>query len=469
MSSQNVCHACVHEDYLSKLMKDTGTINTCSYCNSFSNCWPLNDLADAVDNAFEQHYFRTPSEPDDWQSRMIQHSHYEWEREGQPALEAIVDAVECSEEIAEDIRVLLECRYSSKHAMETGEEEGFEEEACYELSAPSSSERSGDWWSAAQSLKHEARFFNTQTLEIFKEIFGNLEELNNQCSSSILIEAGPEKETSGFFRARVLDKQKAITKAMERPDLELGPPPATMARSGRMNALGISVFYGADSEQGALSEVRPPVGAKVMIARFDLLRNIRLLDFHALERANHEGSIFDHRYIEDLKNNAFLRTLNRIVSRPILPSDEEFEYLPTQAVADFLASMNEPKIDGILFPSAQTAGSSRNVMLFHNSSRVKELDLTSGTKFDTRTENLYGDGWEAEYVVQEIIPKNPPEKPKKDCWNFSFDEYTNPDHRVDTLAVDIEKINVHEVNSVQFSSEANPVQRSKTITGSEDF
>ncbi|MGO8405374.1 RES family NAD+ phosphorylase [Rhizobium ruizarguesonis] len=47
-----------------------------------------------------------------------------------------------------------------------------------------------------------------------------------------------------------------------------------------------------------------------------------------------------------------------------MPDDQEFDYLPTQAVADFLATETVTPLDGIIFPSVQVAGGKQNVVLF---------------------------------------------------------------------------------------------------------
>ena len=38
---------------------------------------------------------------------------------------------------------------------------------------------------------------------------------------------------------------------------------------------------------------------------------------------------------------------------PVMPNDEPFGYLATQAIADFLATEANPPLDGILYPSVQ--------------------------------------------------------------------------------------------------------------------
>ena len=46
---------------------------------------------------------------------------------------------------------------------------------------------------------------------------------------------------------------------------------------GRMNAAGISVFYGATDDETAIAGVRPPVGSWVATATFEVIRPLRLL------------------------------------------------------------------------------------------------------------------------------------------------------------------------------------------------
>jgi len=172
-----------------------------------------------------------------------------------------------------------------------------------------------------------------------------------------------------------------------------------------MNAHGISVFYGANNPAVAIAEVRPPVGSKVVVARFDIIRPIRLLDLTALDLVTSSGSVFDSTYIERLEQTMFLRNLSHRITIPVMPDDESLEYLATQAIADFLASENSPPLDGILFPSVQTAGAALNVVLFHKASRVEEIELPKGTEITSNIGYMTEDGWEDDFTVYEEISK----------------------------------------------------------------
>jgi hypothetical protein len=59
-----------------------------------------------------------------------------------------------------------------------------------------------------------------------------------------------------------------------------------------------------------------------------------------------DGSWFDPEFTTRSNRAAFMRHLVEEISRPIMPRDEEFEYLPTQAVSEYLASCVEQRLDG---------------------------------------------------------------------------------------------------------------------------
>jgi hypothetical protein len=111
------------------------------------------------------------------------------------------------------------------------------------------------------------------------------------------------------------------------------------------------------------------------------------------------GSIFDPALKHRLERAMFLRSLSRRIRAPIMPDDEVFEYLATQAIADFLAT--ETPVDGIIFPSVQAAGKAQNVVLFHKAARVEEINLPKGTDVSARLGQMYEEGWEVEYTVIE--------------------------------------------------------------------
>jgi hypothetical protein len=273
-------------------------------------------------------------------------------------------------------------------------------------------------------------------------------------------------------RARVFQSDHKLKEALGRPDLHLGSPPPLHAAAGRMNARGISVFYGANSSEVALAEVRPPVGSQVAIARFEIISRIRLLDLTAFDIVRTRGSIFDPAHAGRLERAIFLGILSKRMTRPVMPDDETFEYIPTQAVADFLATAPNVEIDGIIFPSAQVAGEARNVVLFHKAAKVEIAEIPGGTTIDVSLGRRTEDGWERDYTVTEEILKKADESPPPPpaSWPPNFADLFVPppppdpaewerDARFPTLRIDLKSIEVHVVEAVKFNTTPHLVHR----------
>lgn len=165
---------------------------------------------------------------------------------------------------------------------------------------------------------------------------------------------------------------------LKSPESHLGPLPANVAASGRMNAFGISVFNGATEKTNAISEVRPPVGSYVTLAEFELIKLVRLLYISEFEHiSTTRNSYFDPEMVEESSKCQFLNLLVRRLTMPVMPEKQNQDYLVTQVVADYL-SQPRFNLDGILFPSAQNAEADKtdaqNVILLYQSSDVMHIE-----------------------------------------------------------------------------------------------
>ena len=152
------------------------------------------------------------------------------------------------------------------------------------------------------------------------------------------------------------------------PATELSPPPSAQARAGRMNAEGISVFYGALEVDTCLAELRPSIGGHLVIGTFATTEKVRLLDFRRLDRAywgRTQLSYFQSDFQAQMERRKFLRNLHRLISLPVLPGQEN-EYLITQTLAEYLVHVRQNRFDGMLFQSTQRAGGT-NIALFPKS------------------------------------------------------------------------------------------------------
>ncbi|AWH86305.1 hypothetical protein HYN59_14840 [Flavobacterium album] len=443
-----ICYECIGENYLKLEIERQGNICKCSYCdNDEIECYPLLDVANRIDSAFEQHFLRSSESPPDYYSIEHLKSLDGWEPDGLPVVEAIADAAEISEEAASDIQEILAEKHYSRSAAEIGETTEFDIDSFYDRKEPDDREWQSQWAAFETSLKTKSRFFSKENEQLLASVFDNLNVLRTLDEKPIIKTIGPDTDITSLFRARAFQSDDKLEKALQQPEKELGPPPPEFATAGRMNARGISVFYGATKVDTALCEIRPPVGSKVAVAKFNLMRQLKVLDLTALSTTTVEGSIFDISYSELVSKTMFLRKLSQRITRPIMPDDEHFDYLATQVIADFLAA--EYGFDGIIFPSAQSADGV-NIIFFHHASGVEPIKHPKGTKVDVSLYDWYDEEQCPEYRITTSIPKKENEKKEDTFYDIPWFHHieSSTEIRKDSLAIDLESITIEHVSSV---------------------
>lgn len=465
-----VCAECVSDTYLANDIVKCGVERECFYCEQKEPAITVEELADQIEGAFERHYYRTSDQPDGFEYSMLRDKEidYEWDRHGEPVLEAIGEAAEVEEELAQDVLDILSERHADWESAQMGDECEFDPDSHYEWKRPSDFEFQFNWNEVEVSLKRRSRFFNDEAVAFLTALFADLDNKTTEDGNPVIISAGPDHDVNGFYRGRVFRFGDDIEKALGRPDIELAGPPSHLARAGRMNAHGISMFYGATEPETALAEIRPPVGSAALIARFDLVENVRLLDLAALSELLVEGSIFDPKFVDRMAQAKFLKSFENRMTIPVMPDDEPTEYLATQMVADFLAQKADTELHGILYKSVQVGGSGQNVALFHQASKVEELDLPEGTEI--RSNSWYGtdEGPEVDYSVYEEVPPEDEEEDKDEGLGIPWGaEPLHIDHDADArqpkLRVDPESLQVHHVEGVSIQTESHNVRRSRTV------
>lgn len=459
-----VCADCLGDAFLKELVPKEGAANDCSYCDNEGPTITVERLSELVEKAFEDHYYRTSDQPDGYELALLSDKEidYNWDRHGEEVLWVIAGAVGSDEPVAEDILGILEDKHSDRESDEMGVECEFARDSYYDSKPASCEEYQIKWTEFVKSLQTETRLFNQRAQAVLSEVFANLTAHQTAGGDSVIREIGPDCEINELYRARVFeDEGVAFKEALARPWNGLGPPPSRMARRGRMNAQGIAMFYGAISSDTAIAEVRPPVGSRVVVGKFQVVRKLRLLDLKALRDLSVEGSVFDPSYLERKKLALFLDELSWRMAQPVMPSLEDTDYLPTQAVADFLAS--ELRLDGIIYRSAQTGTDAANVVLFHHASRVAASTDSPEAEYSVHTYSSYDDGDEPDYWVSVSADSDQLEIPgpldlltmpspwPEDIWAT--------DIRGDSLSIAPSSIVVHHVNNVSVSTSSFSVRR----------
>lgn len=233
------------------------------------------------------------------------------------------------------------------------------------------------WSNFHSSVVHSQRFFNNNAKELIEEIFDGIESQLDNNGLSPVYTISPGDSTAKFYRARIaMDFQQAQLFSKD-PRKELLPPPERLRRPGRMNPAGIATFYGSLNFATCVAELRPFVGSIVVGAQFQLVRPIRVLDTTRFKAPIKRMSHFAKDALKLSQQWQFMQQFRNMISRPVSPSDEYLDYIPTQAVAEYLIHHHKIKnttdqipIEGIIFDSAQHLGGV-NVALLGDAAEVE--------------------------------------------------------------------------------------------------
>jgi len=225
---------------------------------------------------------------------------------------------------------------------------------------------SQSWNNFVEVVKHEVRYFFSRiptSTESGSQEYSPLQLLS--VLSHLIQELGLVNTFpigTSLFRVRERD---------EGADWELnqelmGAPPSDRAAAGRMNPAGISYLYLAFEQETALAEVLDGPPCSAAIARFEVQREIFVLNLTSLPQL---PSIFDDSCREHGEGLLFLKRFVTEISKPVRKDGREhIEYVPSQVVSEYFAlafRANGQQLDGIAYPSAVHPGG-KNLVLFPN-------------------------------------------------------------------------------------------------------
>lgn len=454
----NVCYKCVDDSFLRSELQAAGKSDTCHYCHEARECVTLQHLSERIHDVLKTHFRLTPSEPIDVYERVLANEG-RWERSGDEVEDVIAEIAGLSQEIAAAVREYLSEQYDDYEAALQGEGEPYDDLACYAPQEPNDSSFRESWTAFRRDIQSRARFFNQYAKEALDHIFADISTLRDWQGTPAIRELAP---TESLYRVRTARDDQELQDILKDPARGIGPPPSRNARAGRMNASGIAVFYGALDEETCIAESRAPVGSYVFVGQFTVVRPLKLLDFGVLTNIYVDGSHFDPDYQTRCGRARFLQRLVDELSRPVMPHVEEFQYLPTQVVAEYLATYVEPRLDGIVFSSSQTANDGQNIVLFNHACGVEPYELPEGTRID------FNMGWESEddyddsIAVTETVPAARESRPSSRGETAQLGEEAldePPGLHGSALRLDIEGVRVLSIRSVSYGYRERVVSR----------
>ena len=337
-----ICLKCVGDTVLREIVQKDSFEVQCSYCDQTGQGITMNDFAKLVDEPLRAN-LRPGSDVPDFSSKS---ENIEYKQEGDTLDYLLQDVLGIEPEPAGDIIKIL---IDSDPAWPPDGEDPFYDELQFYIPADISDRRYHHTWrDFSEKIKHKKRFFDEESKHFLSLIFGEPgSEMTKELS---IFEIGQGTPFEKVYRARKADSKEMVQKILNNPIKELGPPPASQATAGRMNPAGIPIFYGAMSLDTAIAETRPSIGNWVIVGEFKILKKLRLLNLPRID-FYFTGSIFHTDHDDRVAKSQFFKILHSLIARPIQPSDELMEYIPTQVVAEYLA--NVLGFDGILYSSAQ--------------------------------------------------------------------------------------------------------------------
>lgn len=473
---KHICYDCIGDQLLAEEVKAKGEVANCSYCGECLETFDLDKVADRIHAVVEEHFTRTSSEPDYLEAIFLREGLIDfWTPDGDPVQHVIAEIAGLEEEIARDLTELLSSRFAYWAATQGGEDP-YDDEAYYRERHPNDWDLRYDWREFCEEIMFRERFFPENAEPTLNKIFGNLESLRTLDGSKVVRKVSPGDETLQIWRARIAHSEDELKTILISPAKELGPPPPTLAELGRMNAKGVSVFYGAMDQKTCVAEVRPPVGSYVVLGRFEFLRSVRLLDLEALSKVYFNISHFDPSYATNKALAMFIRNLAIELSRPIIPQDVDREYLPTQFVASYLANRVDPRLDGMIFPSAQSTSNSQNLVLFNHARGVDSYEVPEGTESRVYMPHAEDKDEDDSIFISETPPHEPTEEHpaggKEQRRPIKLEEFIRAKgHEPDTdptLRLEIESLEVSIVKSVIYQCDTRTVTRYREKGGEHD-
>ena len=322
---------------------------------------PISSVCEIVDEVFRNNYMRS----DDTDLS-----------DGEPLTDVLFELTDAeSEEITQAV---AECLIEDDDPdIRDGEETFYSDDFTYEQVRLTDQHHDALWRDFRQSIVHGRRFFNGDARKLLGEIFRNI-HLQRDVQRNPPVYMLEAAKAGTIYRARIVTEED-IARISEDPVGSLGPAPAQKGKAGRMNVSGIPAFYGSFDLETCAAELRPPVGGKIASASFRLARPLCVLDMTRFRKRPKQLDPFAKDHVRRLTQWRFMQRFRREISKPILKTDEHIDYVPTQAVAEYLNAVHEVRmgedkihVDAIIFNSAQRPDG-RNIVVLGDAAFIERV------------------------------------------------------------------------------------------------
>lgn len=359
MNEQAICFKCIEDEVLRAKVESEGEPLLCESCSEENNnAFSYERLGKELEPIVREHFQHGPTV-----RRFYDDDQEGWEQEGD-LLSDIVQLV-LGQDVDDPDALVSALMDAEDYWPGDGEEAFYDNTQLYVPRKTTPHAWITELHYLRDELAHRRRFFSDGARMLFDRLLEGVADLKffDKDADQWLPVVNELPLGTAVLRARVVRSDSELQAYVETPSQKLGAPPPEKAPTGRMNAAGIAVFYGALDSDTCLAEMRPALGGRVFVGEFRTTQALRVLDFRRLEGARlAELSYFDSKYAEQRERAVFLRQLHGLISRPVVPGHED-EYLITQTLTEYLAHVHRPSFDGVIFQSVQREGGA-NLVLF---------------------------------------------------------------------------------------------------------
>jgi hypothetical protein len=365
-------------------------VATCDRCGNHRTSIDFADLVSLVDKAFRRCYEHAPEIPamaaQDPDLRLLFDN-------GRGIDEIVFDLVpNAGDDLAELLAAaLLESEYVNHH---DGDIPFYDRDVGYVEKDSDDFEARLSWVGFVDTMRHSRRFISAGTQDAIQTLLTGIRTYSKGIRHRPFRQMR-RTDPNGrmIFRARIANTPEQRLEILQDPETGLSAPPHHLAAAGRMNPIGIPVFYGAFDRGTAIAEVRPTVGDVVITAGFRTTSSLSVLDVSHLKNLHGRLSCYDPDVDEKLAWLQFLRNFDTEISRPVASGRPELDYVHTQALAEFLFEEADPRLDAIVYSSSQTK-TGRNVAICYRSSGVEGSMIAV---HDIDSKNTVFDSWSEDH------------------------------------------------------------------------
>ncbi len=335
----NCCEACfqAHANPLKSFTNATAKLASCDFCGAEqTNVWDAKELVDAFSGVID---------------------HYELAQQDVPHAGPLSRAIQDDWSIftfedADLIRRFLEAVFDGAPADRITEIVANDSIVRLRRQDDDDQDDPVDAWDRfTEELMYGNRFFPSAS--------------NNQdfFARTIQLRIKPIGPGVELYRARVCDQRTGLVSG------EMGMPPAKYARAGRASPVGIPHLYLALEVETCIQESRATQHNFVTVAKFEVAESLEVLnlrDFVPLD-----PFAIEENAAAQLDADRTIERLGYELQRPVRPTDDEVEYIPTQYLSGLVKSL---EFDGILYASSLREGGT-NLVLFSDT-KVHIADAT---------------------------------------------------------------------------------------------